>query len=661
MMKRFRESFACSVALVIGLGAIDVYAQSGTLPGEASDGTLDANRKLAASLAWEDDQDFEFARRGFIARRDSTVIHNDSGQAVWNMDQFAYQAPDAPAPDTVNPSLWRQARLNSQHGLFKVTNRIFQVRGYDLSNLSLIEGDTGYIVVDPLLTAETAHAAMDLVYEHLPDKPVVAVIYSHSHADHFGGVKGVVDPQDVESGSVRIFASSGFMEYAASENVLAGNAMSRRASYMFGSLLPADAKGRVDAGLGKGTSSGSITLIAPTDIVTDDYTEMTLDGVTFLFMNTPFAEAPAEMMFYLPQMKAFYAAEEANATLHNLYTLRGAQVRDAQLWSHYLRNAVTGLHPDTEVLFGGHHWPRWGRAEIVDYLQKQADTYKYIHDQTLRLANHGYTMTEIADMVELPESLSRAWFNRGYYGSVNHNVKAVYQKYLGWFDGNPANIHPLPNVARAERYVEYMGGSAAVLARARQAYANHDYRWVVEVVNHVVFADPDNDEARELQAAALEQLGYQAESAQWRNFYLSGATELRNGVASASAPRTIRSDVINALTLDMFFDFLGVKLNGPKAADADLSFNFNFTDSGDHYRVTVANGVLNYEATTADANADATISLTRQGLVALALSGRPANALIQIGAVNVTGNQNSLAELMALLDNFDFWFDIVTP
>lgn len=661
MMTRFRGTIVSSIAFALSLGAVDVTAQSGTLPAEATDGTVGANRELAASLAWEDDQDFEFARRGFIARPNSTVIRNGSGQVVWNIDQFAYQGFDAPAPDTVNPSLWRQAQLNSQHGLFQVTDRIYQVRGYDLSNLSIIEGDTGYIVVDPLLTAETARAAMDLVYEHLPHKPVVAVIYSHSHADHFGGVKGVVDPQDVESGEVRIFASSGFMDYAASENVLAGNGMARRASYMFGSLLPNNAQGLVDSGLGKGTSSGNITLIEPTDIVTDDYTENTIDGVTFLFMNTPFAEAPAEMMFYLPQMKAFYAAEEANATLHNLYTMRGAQVRDARLWSHYLRTAARDLHPETEVLFGGHHWPRWGRDNIVDYLQLQADAYKYIHDQTLRLANHGYTMTEIADMVELPESLARAWFNRGYYGSVNHNVKAVYQKYLGWFDGNPANIHPLPNVARAEKYVEYMGGAAAVLDKARKAYADHDYRWVVEVVNHVVFADPDNDDARELQAAALEQLGYQAESAQWRNFYLSGATELRNGVARAAALRTIRSDVIGALTLDMFFDFLGVKLNGPDAADKNLSLNFDFTDSGDHYRVTVANGVLNYEATIADADADATISLTRQGLAALALGGRSANTLIEIGAISITGNRDSLTEFVALLDNFDFWFDIVTP
>lgn len=648
-------------AITLCFSANAVLAQSASSIKDASEGTIESNQAMAEKLAWQDDRDFDFAQRGFIAKRDSTLIHDASGKVVWNMDAFAYQELEAPAPDTVNPSLWRQARLNSLHGLFQVTDRIYQVRGYDLSNISIIAGDTGYIVVDPLLTAEVAKAAMDLVYEHLGRKPVVAVIYSHSHADHFGGVKGVVELDEVTSGTVKVLASEGFMDFAVSENILAGNAMPRRASYMFGSLLPRNETGLVDSGLGKATSSGSITLIAPTHVIGQDHEEMTIDGVVFQFMNTPFAEAPAEMMFYLPQMKAFYAAEEANATLHNLYTLRGAQVRDASLWSRYLRDAANGIEPDIEVLFGGHHWPRWGHEEIVDYLAKQADVYKYIHDQTLRLANHGYTMIEIAEMIEIPDQLASAWFTRGYYGSVNHNVKAVYQKYLGWFDGNPANIHPLPTVSSAQKYVAYMGGSAAVLEKAKQAFADHDYRWVVEVVNHVVFAEPDNLEARSLQADALEQLGYQAESAQWRNFYLTGARELRGDVTRGSAPTTMRSDMINALSLDMFFDFLGVKLNGPKAADKDLLFNFHFTDSGDHYRVSVANGVLNYRSAAENPDADATISLTRHGLVALALLGRAPAALVAIGVISVEGDMGALDELMSLLDRFEFWFNIVTP
>ena len=658
MPKSYATKMRWVAAVALCLSTINAGAQSGAK--EASEATIESNRDMAASLAWQDDQDFEFAQRGFIGRPQSAVNRDGSGKAVWNMDQFAYQALDAPAPDTVNPSLWRQARLNSHYGLFKVADRIYQVRGYDLSNLSIIEGDTGYIVVDPLLTAEVAAAAMELVYEHLPRKPVVAVIYSHSHADHFGGVKGVVEEEAVKSGKVRIIASAGFMDFAVSESILAGNVMTRRASYMFGSLLPKDASGLVDSGLGKATSSGSVTLIEPTDIITTDETK-NIDGVIFEFMNTPFAEAPAEMMFYLPQMKAFYAAEEANATLHNLYTLRGAQVRDAKLWSQYLHDALDDVDADTEVLFGGHHWPRWGYNNITDYLGKQGDAYKYIHDQTLRLANHGYTMTEIAEMIELPDSLASAWFNRGYYGSVNHNAKAVYQKYLGWFDGNPANIHPLPIESSARKYVEYMGGSAAVLEKAKKAFADHEYRWVVEVVNHVVFAEPDNVEARTLQADALEQLGYRAESGQWRNFYLTGALELRNGVFQGNAPRTARRDFIGALSLDSFFDYMGVKLNVPNAADKNLIFNFNFTDSGDRYRVSIANGVLNYKAATRSPDAVATISLSRQGLVALALLGRQPASLIENGIISVEGNTGALDEMMSLFDSFEFWFNIVTP
>ncbi|MDX1403856.1 MAG: alkyl sulfatase dimerization domain-containing protein [Woeseiaceae bacterium] len=644
-------------ALMFSVFSSAVCAQ----PKDATRATIEANQRLSQSLAWQDDQDRVFAQRGFVGKFDGVVVRDSSGELAWNLEPFADQALDAPAPETVNPSLWRQATLNSLHGLFKVTDRVYQVRGYDLSNLSVIEGDSGYIVVDPLVSAEAAAAAMQLVYELLPRKPVVAVIYSHSHADHFGGVKGVVDQQDVLAGKVRIVASQGFMHFAASENVLAGNVMPRRASYMFGAVLPKGSRGLVDSGLGKAVSSGSITLIEPTDIIRGDQQKLVIDGVVFEFINTPFAEAPAEMMFYLPQMKAFYAAEEANATLHNLYTLRGAQVRDASLWSRYLRESAERLSPDTEVLFGGHHWPRWGYEVITDYLVKQADLYKYIHDQTLRLANHGYTMIEIAEMMELPASLSRAWFNRGYYGSVNHNVKAVYQKYLGWFDGNPANIHPLPPEPRASKYVAYMGGAAAVLEKVRQAFDDGDYRWVVEVVNHVIFADPDNDAARQLQADALEQLGYQAESAQWRNFYLSGASELRNGVFRGGAPRTIRTDVVNALSLDMIFDFLGVKLNGPKAAGKNMTLDFNFTDSGDRYRITIANGVLNYKINTQSTGADVSVSLTRRALMALAVLAHDASNLVENGMITVDGNVAAITEFQSLLDSFEFWFDIVTP
>ncbi len=650
--------------LLVALTAITTtgtpYAQSDIMPQDATAATRHANQSLDRKLAWQDQQDFEFAQRGFIGKADSTVIRDASGKIVWDMDQFAFEAIDAPAPDTVNPSLWRQARLNTLHGLFKVTDRVYQVRGYDLSNLSIIEGDTGYIVVDPLITREVAEAAMDLAFDYLPKKPVVAVIYSHSHADHFGGVKGVVDAQAVAEGKVRIVASEGFMKHAVSENVLAGNVMSRRASYMFGSLLPKDPRGNVGVGLGKTISSGQVTLIEPTELVLETGQELVVDGVRFVFMNTPGAEAPAELMFYLPDFKTFYAAEEANATLHNLYTLRGARVRDSLLWSAYLNDAIDMIGEDAAVLFGGHHWPRWGHDNIVDYLGKQRDAYKYIHDQTLRLANHGFTMDEIAESIALPDVLARSWFNRGYYGSVNHNVKAVYQLYLGWFDGNPANMHPLPPSQAAGKYVEFMGGADAVLEKADEAFAENDYRWVVEVVNHVIFADPDNLAAKRLQANALEQLGYQAESGQWRNFYLTAASELRNGVAKLSPPRTLSPDMVSALTNNMIFDYLAVRLNGPKASGKAISLLFDFEGSDQRHLVTVTNGVLRHQAGT-NGPVDATITLDRGGLIAMTLAGIPLAALTATGTINIEGNMDSVRTFLSLLDNFEFWFNIVTP
>jgi len=651
-------TFATFAALTVLTAPLYVSAQQAER-NDASAATRDANDAVKADLPFDNAHDFDLAERGLIARPSSTVIRDASGNVVWDMDQFAFENGDA--PDTVNPSLWRQAKLNAKHGLYRVSDRIYQVRGFDLSNLSVIEGDTGYIVVDPLITKEVAAAAMELVFEHLPEKPVVAVIYSHSHADHFGGVKGVVDEQDVLDGKARIVASEGFMEFAVSENVLAGNVMTRRASYMFGSLLPKDEKGGVGVGLGKAISSGQVTLIEPTDIITETGEELVIDGVRFVFMNTPFAEAPAELMFSLPDMKAFYAAEEANGTLHNLYTLRGAQVRDALLWSGYLHDAVDRIDAETEVLFGGHHWPRWGHANIVAYLQKQGDAYKYIHDQTLRLANHGYTMDEISEQIELPPELAHAWYNRGYYGTVSHNARAVYQKYLGFFDGNPANMHPLPPEKSGAKYVEFMGGPDELLKNARRAYDNAEYRWVAEVVNHLVFADPSNVEARQLQADALEQLGFQAESGQWRNFYLTAASELRNGVTTAGTTQTLSPDMISALSLGNLFDYLAVRLNGPDAAGRDIAINFRFRDTDDDYLITVVNSVLHHAESKHSRDADATVTLTREGLLAMAMLGLPLPALVKSGVIEIDGEVAAVREMIGLLDNFEFWFNIVTP
>jgi alkyl sulfatase BDS1-like metallo-beta-lactamase superfamily hydrolase len=648
------------ILTILAIIALSLAASAGEVErNDASPATERANDAVASELPFDNTDDFELAARGLILRPSSTIVRDSSGQIVWDMDQFAFLEGDS--PDTVNPSLWRQAKLNAQHGLYKVSERIYQVRGFDLSNLSVIVGDTGYIVVDPLISAEVAKAAMDLVFEHLPKKPIVAVIYSHSHADHFGGVKGVVSAQDVADGKVRIIASQGFMEFAVSENILAGNVMSRRASYMFGSLLPKDQKGGVGVGLGKAISSGQVTLIAPTDVITRTGEELVIDGVQMVFMNTPFAEAPAELMFYLPQMRAFYAAEEANGTLHNLYTLRGAQVRDALLWSGYLHEAIDLLPPETEVLFGGHHWPRRDYDSIVEYLAKQGDAYRYIHDQTLRLANHGYRMDEISEQLALPPELAHAWYNRGYYGTVSHNARAVYQKYLGFFDGNPANMHPLPPEEAGRKYVEFMGGAGELLENARLAYDNAEYRWVAEVVNHLVFADPSNAAARQLQADALEQLGYQAESGQWRNFYLTAARELRQGVNAAATPRTLSPDMINALSIDNLFDYLAVRLNGPSAAGKHLNVNFVFEDTGDSYLVTLVNGVLHHAISKRDATADVTVTLSRADFFAMMMAGVPVADLVATRAIDIGGDVDALADLIALLDNFEFWFDLVTP
>jgi alkyl sulfatase BDS1-like metallo-beta-lactamase superfamily hydrolase len=625
----------------------------------ASEATVAANTAVVDALAFEDDEDFELSARGFVATTSASEVVDARGNLVWSFDIDAVEAANAPA--TVNPSLWRQATLNARHGLYEVADGIWQVRGFDLSNLSIIEGETGYIVVDPLITAEVAGAAMQLVFEHLPAKPVVAVIYSHSHADHFGGVKGVVDADDVASGKVRIIAPEGFMEYAVAENVLAGNVMSRRASYMYGTLLAKDARGAIDSGLGRGISNGLITLIPPTDVITGAEQELVIDGVRFLFRNVPFAEAPAEMMFYLPDRKALYAAEEANGTLHNLYTLRGAQVRDALLWSGYLHSAARQLEPETEVLFGGHHWPRWGRVAIVDYLVRQGDAYKYIHDQTLRLANHGLVPDEISERVDLPPELARAWFNRGYYGTVSHNVRAVYQKYLGFFDGNPANLHPLPPEEAASRYVQAMGGADAVLGIAREAYANAEYRWVVEVVNHLVFADPENAAARKLQADALEQLGYQSESGPWRNVYLTGAIELREGVSRGREIRTVSADMLAALSLEDIFDYLAVRLDGPAAAGRELRMDLEFVDSGDSFALTLSNGVLRHARGAHADGADLSVTLTRPGLLAMTMLGTPVASLIENEMLRVEGDAAELAGFIELLDQFDYSFGIVTP
>lgn len=627
--------------------------------GKASDHTTAANRKVLEELPFDNVEDFERSRRGFIAGLETPIIKDETGGVVYNLEQYDFLQGEA--PDTVNPSLWRQSQLLVIHGLFKVTDRIYQVRNYDLANMTLVQGDKGWIVIDPLTSDETAGAALALANRELGSRPVVAVIYTHSHVDHFAGVKGVIDPRRWSEGQVEIIGPEGFMEEAVSENVLLQTAMGRRSGYMFGNVLTPGPAGMVGSGLGVTTATGNLSLLAPTTTITETGKKLTVDGVEIVFQNTPGAEAPAEMMFYFPQFKALCLSENMNGSMHNLYTLRGAKVRDALAWSKYIHKAIDLFGTEVDVAFGSHHWPRWGQDEVLDYMKKQRDLYKYLHDQTIRLANHGYTPLEIAEMIALPESLSQSFFNRGYYGSVNHNVKAVYQRYLGWFDGNPANLNALPPVESAKRYVDFMGGSEAVLAKARASFADGDYRWVVQVVNNVVFAEPDNIAARKLQAAALEQLGFQAESGPWRNFYLAAATELRNGVVASRMPDNTAEDFASALTLDMFFDAMAVRLNGPDAEGENLVINFDFMDVGEQYTVTVQNSVLNYRKGVQDKDADASISLKKSDLVAMSIGNANPGKLILSGDLKVGGNPLKLIKLFSLQDKFDSWFNIVTP
>ncbi|MBI1261998.1 MAG: MBL fold metallo-hydrolase [Rhizobiales bacterium] len=629
-------------------------------PNDATDATRKAQAHLCNHLPKETGEDFEDARRGFIATIPDAKSLHAMGHATWDMSTFDFIKEGSPAPDTVNPSLWRQAQINSIHGLFEVTRGIYQVRNFDLSNITFIEGDTGYLVIDPLISEEPAAAALKLMREHRGDKPVTAVIYTHSHVDHYGGVRGVLSDADIAAG-LKIIAPEGFLEEAVSENVLAGNAMGRRATYMYGSLLPRNEKGHVDSGLGKTVSLGTVSLVPPNVSITTTGEKLVIDGIEIIFQVTPGTEAPAEMNFFFPQFKALCMAENCSCQLHNLYTPRGAQVRDAKAWSYYINEALEMFGPQTDVLFASHHWPKWGRQKAEIFLRKQRDLYKYIHDQTLRLANHGLTPLEIAEEIALPPTLAEEWYTRDYYGTLNHNAKAVYQRYLGWFDGNPANLHKHPPVEVGKRYVELAGGSEQLMAKARTAYDAGDYRWVAELVNHLVFAEPTNAAARELQADALEQLGYQAESGPWRAFYLTAAMELRNPRPPADEPRQGAAGQLRALPAEMLLDSLSVRLNGPKAGKQGFSFNLAFSDVNERFHLLVENGVFHHFPDRKAEKADADIDLTRGDLIALVVGEATLEALLTSGAVRLTGSRQLFADWLALLDRFDFWFEIVMP
>ena len=638
--------------------SISLYAAEE--PKDASSFTKEKNAQVLKDLPFSDTQDFTDAKKGFIATTPELIIKNDKGEVVWDMKSYEYQMGTG-VPVTVNPSLWRVAQINSLNGLFQVTDKVYQIRGFDISNMTIIEGTKGLIIIDPMISAETAKAGLDLYYKNRPQKPISAVIYSHSHVDHYGGVKGIVDEKDVKSGKVKVLAPSGFLEEAVKENVYAGNAMSRRSFYQYGSMLPRNPKGHVDTGLGKTVSSGgNVTLIPPTDIIKTTGEKRTIDGVQIEFLMAPNTEAPAEMLMYFPQFKLLNTAEDATHTLHNLYTLRGAQVRDAENWWKVLDEAVARYGDKTDVVIAQHHWPKWGNKEIVSYLSNQRDAYKYLNDQTLRLINKGYTMNEIAENLKLPQNLDQDWALRGYYGSVSHDIKAIYQRYLGWYDSNPANLNPLPPEESAKKYVEYMGGSAAVMKKAREAYNKGDYRWAAEVMNKVVFAEPNNTAAKNLQADILEQLGYQSENGTWRNEYLMGAYELRNGTPKITAT-TASPDTLNAMTPDMILDYFGMHIIGDKANGKKMVINWEEPNLKEKYVITLENSALVYRKVNSFGNADLSMTIPKESLLGIAGNATTLDKEIQDGRAKVTGDTSKFNELLETFDSFTPDFNIVTP
>jgi alkyl sulfatase BDS1-like metallo-beta-lactamase superfamily hydrolase len=627
---------------------------------DATAATTKANAAVLKKLPFKNRDDYELAQRGYVTSLpDGTVMRDDGQGFAWNLKDYEFLNQDA-APASVNPSLWRQGQINLYNGLFKVVDRVYQVRGLDLANMTILEGDTGLILIDPLSNQETARAALQLYWQQYGQRPVVAVIYTHTHADHWGGVKGVINLEDVKVGKVQVLAPEHFLEKAMSENAYAGTAMSRRADYSYGRMLPCGERGQMDAGLGKAVSKGRISLIPPTDSITHTGETRRIDGVEIVFQMTPESEAPAEMTMFYPQFKVFNAAEIACMTMHNIYTPRGAEVRDANKWSNYLDEAIDLFGSQAEVLIAQHNWPRWGQESVIEFLKCQRDLYKYIHDQTLRLANLGYTMHEIGEMITLPESLNQEWHCHGYYGTMNHNAKAVYQRYLGWYDCNPANLNPLPPEQAGMKYVEFMGGEKEMLRRARQDFEDGQYRWVAQVMSHLVFADPKNREAVLLLADAMEQLGYQAESSIWRNHYLQATYELRNGVGP-KPPSAAAEEMLPAMTLPMIFDYLGIRLNGPKAEGKKIVINWNFTDVQEQYALNLENCALTYRLGKQTPDADLNLTLTRAVLDKV-MTGK-STFKEEIASKNITydGKVLKLVELMGLMDTFVPTFNIVTP
>jgi alkyl sulfatase BDS1-like metallo-beta-lactamase superfamily hydrolase len=607
------------------------------------------------ALPFHDTTDFDDADRGFIAALSPCVIKAADGRVVWDNDAYGFLG--GTAPTSVHPSLWRQSTLTAKQGLYEVVDGIYQVRGFDISNVTFVEGDTGIIVIDPLVSTEVAAAALALYRtQRGADRPVVAVIYTHSHVDHFGGVLGVTTQADVDAGAVAVLAPEGFTAHAVQENVYAGPAMTRRATYMYGSLLPRGPRGQVGCGLGQAPSTGEVAVIVPTIDIRTTGEKHTIDGVEIEFQMAPGTEAPAEMHFYFPRFRALCMAENATHNLHNLLTLRGALVRDPHAWSGYLTEAIDTFADRADVVFASHHWPTWGRASIVEFLSLQRDMYAYLHDQTLRLLNRGHTGVEIAEMFQMPPALDRAWHTHGYYGSVSHNVKAVYQRYMGWFDGNPARLWPHPPEALSPRYVDAMGGIDRVVGLAQAAFDSGDFRWAATLLDHAIFTDSEHAAARALYADTLEQLAYGAENGTWRNFFMSGATELRDGNFGTAAT-TASISMLSQLTPEQIFDGVAIRVDGPGSWDLDIAIDISFADLAVNYRLTLRNGVLVYRKVSSDpATASVTIKLDSKIRLLQVVMGD-----LTSPGLEIFGDQAALQAFLGALDEPDPNFNIVTP
>lgn len=627
-------------------------------PSEASSYTQKHNQTVSKTLPFKLQDDFEQSDRGFIATIDPLIIKNDRGEVIWNTAD--YQFMSGGAPDTVNPSLWRQAQLNNKHGLYQLADRIYQIRGFDLANMTIIEGDSGWIIIDPLTSKETAQVAMALINRELGERKVSAILFTHSHIDHFGGVHGILSPQELKEQNVQLIAPEGFMEEATSENIIAGMAMGRRANYMYGKQLPRSTIGHVGSGLGKSPAFGTFTIVPPNDLVKKTGEQRIIDGVTFDFQIVSGSEAPSEFVFFLPELKAFCGAELVSRNMHNLYTLRGAKIRDALAWSSHIDNAVGEVvNTDVDLYFGSHHWPIWGQKEITKFLKTQRDTYKYIHDQTVRLMNRGHTPDEIAETLQLPDSLQQDFSNRGYYGTLKHNSRAVYQFYLGWYDANPAHLDPLPNVQVAEKYIEMMGGADQVLIKSEEYYQQGEYRWLAELLNHLVFAEPNNYKAKELLAKTYQQLAYQAESGPWRDVYLSAAYELQNGTDEQGIDIKTMSKILGHTDVSELFKSMAVNLDPKKVNNKQAELNIVFTDLNEVFELKIENSVLHAKQVE-KAQLETQLSLTKDIFVKLLTKDVEIAGLVG-GEISYEGSLLDLASFFSSFDAADGKFNIVTP